>query len=821
MKKLGVGWNDFEKIGTDLFVYNVCTNSEFITPLKKPLILSKVGTAILTGDGLFLSYENEENAKKLMKTGADSFSTSLGISLRTESSSKLKVSLSNSLPDMDSFLKDFLTHKKLPSAVKKVKTKPAYIEGDFAPVRITSIKADGTMEVETANPNYLTLRGEIKFQRPSIVYYWTNTLYRYFHVGDVLPANITSLDPVVFSIEQQLIQFFVEDCKDMLAVGDECSGLLIDAKPNYYEWLSQDGIAMQSANVGGFEVGDYATIAIKKYETGKFYGIIKVDVIRVTDDAFDDKAARQECIRAFAESVELPKEKVNEEETGALNPAIIRLLLRQLESHQKSLLKPADRYRYLGCASVMANIVEDEQALQFLQFARTYLLALVKFVAGESVKNIQLQPSSEFANAKATLIRLSVLDLLKEYGRKDNSEKLARTIQDYEESMPMLARLARLIQTANTMQDALSGASLNVIRREIIKTLSLETENDADLEADAGMYLGVESGTQEFKTSMVFPPDNKMQPDEFAQNRNVLRGICAFLNSETGGNLYPGVNDQGYITGIENDMKFLKQEALDTYMRYVQDTIKKYFGVDTLAYLKIDPIYDNRVVIIHVDPHPYRVVELEGVAYLRVNAESREMPEQVKEELIARKVFKDKNKAAAISLLQHAVATKRCVTLHNYASSNSGKVTDRFVEAYDVHPEDDLVIALDRNKFETRVFNINRIGYVEIMENEPWKYLASHKKVEVDPFHMSGDKPIHISLQLDLMAKNLLVEEFPRTRDCIKPHKGDENIWYFDCDVYAIEGIGRFYMGLANHIKILKAPELTAFVKTYVSNYLS
>lgn len=159
-----------------------------------------------------------------------------------------------------------------------------------------------------------------------------------------------------------------------------------------------------------------------------------------------------------------------------MNPAIIRLLLRQLESHQKSLLKPADRYRYLGCASVTANIVEDEQALQFLQFARTYLLALVKFVAGESVKNIQLQPSSEFANAKATLIRLSVLDLLKEYGRKDNSEKLARTIQDYEESMPMLARLARLIQTANTMQDALSGASLNVIRREIIKTLSLSKQ---------------------------------------------------------------------------------------------------------------------------------------------------------------------------------------------------------------------------------------------------------------------------------------------------------------------------------------------------------
>ena len=85
------------------------------------------------------------------------------------------------------------------------------------------------------------------------------------------------------------------------------------------------------------------------------------------------------------------------------------------------------------------------------------------------------------------------------------------------------------------MQDTLSGSALNVIRREIIHTLSIETENDADLEADKGIYLGVESGTLEFKTSIVFPPNNNMQPDEYTQNVNVMKGICAFLNSTTGG----------------------------------------------------------------------------------------------------------------------------------------------------------------------------------------------------------------------------------------------------------------------------------------------
>lgn len=319
---------------------------------------------------------------------------------------------------------------------------------------------------------------------------------------------------------------------------------------------------------------------------------------------------------------------------------------------------------------------------------------------------------------------------------------------------------------------------------------------------------------------MIYPANNRMQPDEYAQSQNVLKGICALLNSTTGGTLYLGVNDQGTVIGIENDMKYMKCGSIDSYMRYVQDLAKKFFGIDTLPYLRIEPLYDNTVVAIHVDPHPYRVVELNNTAYLRVNAESREMPELVRQELIARKVFTDKDKATAISQLQHACSIRKCVILHDYASSNSGKVSDRKVEAYDVRPEDGLVICLDLKKFESRVFSINRIGYVEILENEPWKYPASHKKINVDVFHMTGDKPIHVSLQLDLMAKNLLIEEYPSSKKFIQPHKGDDNIWYFDTNVYKLEGIGRFYMGLANHIKILDAPELKGYVAEFCTKYL-
>ena len=549
-------------------------------------------------------------------------------------------------------------------------------------------------------------------------------------------------------------------------------------------------------------------------------GVVLEDLTEDLNESFDEKAARHDCIRAFAESTTIPVYQRPEEDTSELSPILLRLLLRLLFEYQKSLLKPSDRFRYLACANVMAELVGDDLAASYISFARTYLRALIQFVNGENISTIKLEPDEEYKQAKSTLIRLSIIDLLKEYGRKENSEKLAEAISSFEETLPQLSRLARLIQTANSMQGTLSGSALNVIRREIIHTLSIETENDADLEADKGIYLGVESGTLEFKTSIVFPPDNNMQPDEFAQSMNVMKGICAFLNSTTGGTLYLGVNDQGYVVGIDNDMQYLKMQTIDSYMRYIQDIAKKYFGVDTLPYLRIEALYDNTVVGIHVEPHPYRVVELNGTAYLRVNAESRIMPEEMRQELIDRKVFTNKDRAAAVSRLQHACTQKRCVILHQYASNNGGTVSDRHVEAYDIKPEDGLVVCYDIIKKGVRIFSINRIGYVEILDNEPWRNTASHKAVKVDVFHMNGDTTTRISLQLDLMAKNLLVEEYPRAKEFITGHKGDENIWYFTTDVCRMEGIGRFYIGLAEHIRILEGDELKKYASEYANKFL-
>lgn len=817
---LGFSWGDLEKIGTDIFVHNACKNAKFDIPLNKPLALSKYGTAILSKEGLMLTHESKQDARKLLKEGANSLDTGIGITLRTTSGQKLRQSLSNSVVDMDEYTKDFIL------AQAKTQNKPAtrqllksYEDGDEVIVRVKVID-NGVVHVETVDPNYNKIEGVIKYERQSLVYYYTDELYQYFHIGDYLTATIKSAMHGVFNIEKQLVAFFVEDTHQQLDDGYVLAKL-IDEQKNYCAWLTETGVAIRIEEIGRHRRGDYAFICVNEYGSGKYYGLIRGYVKDDAAETFDEKTVRHDCIRAFAESTETPIYQKPEEETGELSPVLLRLLARLLFEYQKSLLKPSDRFRYLANANVMAEMVDDELAASYINFARTYLRALIQFVNGKDINAIRLEPEEEYTHAKATLIRLSVIDLLKEYGRKDNSEKLAQAISDFEEGLPQLARLARLIQTANSMQDTLSGSALNVIRREIIHTLSIETENDADLEADKGIYLGVESGTLEFKTSIVFPPNSNMQPDEFRQNVNVMKGICAFLNSTTGGTLYLGVNDQGYVVGVKNDMDQLKTQSIDAYMRYVQDVAKKHFGVDALPYLRIESLYDDTVVAIHVEPHPYRLVELAGTAYLRVNAESRIMPEEMRQELIDRKVFTNKDRAAAISLLQHACTQKRCVVLHQYASNNGGTVSDRKCEAYDVRPDDGIVICFDLDKNAVRVFNINRIGYVEILEDQPWKNVVNHKAIKVDVFHMTGDSTTRISLQLDLMAKNLLIEEFPKAKEFVKGQKGDENVWYFTTDICRIEGIGRFYIGLANHIQILEGEELKNYAMEYAKKYLA
>ena len=76
-----------------------------------------------------------------------------------------------------------------------------------------------------------------------------------------------------------------------------------------------------------------------------------------------------------------------------------------------------------------------------------------------------------------------------------------------------------------------------------------------------------------------------------------------------------------------------------------------------------------------------------------------------------------------------------------------------------------------------------------------------------------------MELELSMRARNILVEEYPEAKKYIKP-TDDNDKWIFRTEVCRMEGIGRFYMGLAEEITIIEAPGLKEYAEQYVKEHI-
>lgn len=129
-----------------------------------------------------------------------------------------------------------------------------------------------------------------------------------------------------------------------------------------------------------------------------------------------------------------------------------------------------------------------------------------------------------------------------------------------------------------------------------------------------------------------------MQPNFFIQEKNIFKSLSGFLNTEEGGTLYLGVTDWGYVCGFDNDMKHLKCKQLDSFIRFIQDEAGKFFGNDVLKHFVIKPMYENKVLAIKVEPYEDGIVEFDGKAFIRINNETREMNDRLKQQVKRKKM---------------------------------------------------------------------------------------------------------------------------------------------------------------------------------------
>lgn len=161
-------------------------------------------------------------------------------------------------------------------------------------------------------------------------------------------------------------------------------------------------------------------------------------------------------------------------------------------------------------------------------------------------------------------------------------------------------------------------------------------------------------------------------------------------------------------------------------------------------------------------------------------------------------------------LLQKAIKDRKCVVLHNYASSNSLTVRDRYVEPFMFLGENTDVRAYEMESGINKTFKISRISIVEILDRE-WENVNKHRNAFTDMFMYSGEVRHHVLLRLDVSSYNCMQEEYPHSIFCLRPD--DDTHWLFETDVANYEGIARFIMGLFDHIEVLEDKGLKKYLK--------
>ena len=180
---------------------------------------------------------------------------------------------------------------------------------------------------------------------------------------------------------------------------------------------------------------------------------------------------------------------------------------------------------------------------------------------------------------------------------------------------------------------------------------------------------------------------------------------------------------------------------------------------------------------------------------------------------MAQSIVRGKN-AANVNNLLEAITERRRVVLRDYASSNTGVVRDRVVEPFGFTTNYVQVWCYEVESGQNKIFKTSRIGSVEILSEE-WQAEEMHTEGHIDIFRMTGFEQHRVRIRLGMLARNLLLEEYPLAeRDIVKE---ESDGWVLDTLVSNYRGVGRFVLGLMDDVEVLESEEFKSYLRAKIA----
>lgn len=823
------GWLTWEDLKAD-YPLSIIIHKLLDSPLPSITIDSSFelyGTIIAKDGELFIGAENSYDIDQ----GDHPASISIldeSVNLITPKDRKLKQSNKDKIASISKFTQDFTEVQKTVKPHKK----PKYAIDDDLEVEIVGVDRDGHMMVRSVNDKKELLEGIVVLEMKSLYLYWETDFTKLIPVGSVIPARYKGGNK--FSIKDSFKEHIQKNV--MGQKGDVIPAKLAIAGLKY-SWLSEDGYLIVTGPNSLYTPGDYAIIEITSIGTGEnggaAFGVIDRSIssedledqnLIETSIPFDEDDIKAYGLDGFFKA---KTAKASIRKATCINTESVHGLYTTLFTCQPFCAKASGRYNLLAVCKTLAVLIGKDLDADYLSLLCDHLESIYLFANArtkdeyESVPLLNVKP--EFSHLKSVENKCLVIKLLKGYGNPQSQDFISKVIDEKDDRI--LTHIALLVQSCGSLRGVINKSMEGVIKREILQCLTVGQDGNPNYEEEAGTNIGVEGSTIEFKTSFFeAPADAKEQNQEIT----IFNTICGFLNSNLGGSLYLGVNDYGYVVGLESDMEKLEYygmkayHGMDGYRRYIQDRAKHYFDQSIISCLTIDPAYDNQVVEIKVRPYTYDIVTVNGLPYIRVNASTQKMTEGLKSHILKERAAKKDETADKVATLMVAKKSKTYVTLCRYSSSHSGRSEDRIVEPFDFSNDMTAVWAYEPASSnaarKNKVFMLSRIGEVKPLDKK-WLYESKHLKGEQDVFKMTGNTPIHIKLALKRRAYNCLIEEYPLAKEHIYEDKA-AGTWILDTNLYGLEGAGRFVTGLASDIEILEGDELRKYIKDFAAKII-
>lgn len=156
--------------------------------------------------------------------------------------------------------------------------------------------------------------------------------------------------------------------------------------------------------------------------------------------------------------------------------------------------------------------------------------------------------------------------------------------------------------------------------------------------------------------------------------------------------------------------------------------------------------------------------------------------------------------------LTEALENSKRIRLINYRDAD-GKISPaRYGEPVAFQQDYTYIYVFDLNKEGYRQFHLGRIGFVEVLEED---ITGSHVQALPDLFGWTGPEWLNVRLELSARAKQLLLEEYPQSRQFLVPLVGGQ--WLADLRIKGFPGCGRWCLGMCAEVRVLEGGDGAAF----------